>query len=225
MDELLRFLITSEIGIYSLLGIIALFSSYRLIKSWIEKNKAYFGLEKEVSGRKFRSALTTLLLMVLLLLAEFILVTVAEVRFPGIAMIATPTIDVLSTPTFALGDMVETPEGFAQTQTVIAFTGCIPEQLEWTFPQSGDEISGSVVLKGTVNIPNLGFYRYKYRQEGREDWTPIAAGNKKVVNDSLGSNWNTELLQPGTYELSLVVSDNQNNLLQPCIIKVRVVLQ
>ena len=225
MDGLLRFLITYEVGIYLIFGILFLFSLYRFFQSWNKRRKAYFSLEKEVSERKFQSAATILFLFGLLLLSEFVLVTLADVKFPGLAMIATPTIDFLSTSTYSLNEMKETPEKFAQTQTVIALTGCIPGQLEWTFPKSGDTVSGSVELKGTVNIPNLGFYKYEYRQEGREEWTPIAAGNKAVVEDLLGGNWNTGELQPGNYELRLVVSDNQNSLLKPCVIKVRVILE
>jgi hypothetical protein len=70
----------------------------------------------------------------------------------------------------------------------------------------------------------MGFYKYEYRLKGREEWIPIAAGNKVVIESALGGNWNTEQLQPGLYELRIVVSDNQNNLFQPCVIEVKVVL-
>jgi len=104
-------------------------------------------------------------------------------------------------------------------------TGCIPDQLEWIDPQPGDEISGSIELIGTVNLPNLGFYKYEYRYQGDDIWTPISAGNKSVVEGALGGIWNTKQLQPGNYHLRLVVSDNMNNLVKPCEIEVKVLPQ
>jgi len=76
-----------------------------------------------------------------------------------------------------------------------------------------------------VNIPNFGFYKYEYQMQGEDLWTPISAGNKPVIEDSFGGRWNTEQLEPGTYSLRLVVLDNQNNLLQPCVIDVKVLPQ
>jgi hypothetical protein len=46
-----------------------------------------------------------------------------------------------------------------------------------------------------------------------------------VIDEALGTRWGTAQLQPGMYYLRLVVSDNQNRLLQPCVIEVRVMAQ
>jgi hypothetical protein len=161
-------------------------------------------------------------------LSNFILVSFASIRYPGIVQIATPTIDVLATQEPNSGENLtqeNTPQGLQQTQTAIAETGCIPEQLEWINPQAGDEITGSIELIGTVNLPKLGFYKYEYRYQGDELWTPISAGNKPIIDDALGGTWNTEQLIPGNYFLRLVVSDNANNLLQPCEIDIKVIPQ
>ena len=224
MENIYRFLIEYEVWIYVLLGISALISLRHLVVALIERRKAYFGMEKEITLRRIRTAITSLFLAGLFFIAQLVFVSFASVRLPGLMQIATATIDPLATPFVQLPvEMVDiTPEALAQTQTAIAITGCIPEMLEWTFPKQDDSISGSVELKGSVNIPNMGFYKYEYRQQGRDEWTPIAAGNVPVIDDLLGANWNTAQLTPGNYELRLVVSDNQNRLLQPCIIQVRV---
>lgn len=225
MKELLRFLATYQTGIFIILGIIAAINLFRLLNAWLARRNAQFGLEREVISGTIRSAVTLIALVLLLGLTQFMLVSLLTVKFPGLVQLSTPTADLLSTPTLPLTEIAGTrvtPQGYDATQTFIAFTGCIPDQLEWTFPIMGDEISGTVELKGTVNIRNQGFYKYEYQRMGTEDWIPIAAGNKIVVNDVLGGKWNTSQLTPGNYLLRLVVSDNQNNLLKPCTIQVKV---
>lgn len=226
MEELLRFLANYEVGIYIILGVVVLIYLKRLIDALFALGKAQFGLEREFAQKNLRLSITIIALVVLLGVSNFVLVSVAAVKFPGIARIATPTIDPLATPQpLDQAATTLTPETFQQTQTAIALTGCIPEQLEWVQPKSGDEVSGSVELKGTVNIPNLGFYKYEYQMQGDDLWTPISAGNRAIVEEAFGGRWNTEQLNPGNYSLRLVVSDNQNNLLQPCVIDIKVIPQ
>ncbi len=226
MEELLRFLANYEVGIYIVIGVVVLIYLKRLIDAIIALGKAQFGLEREVAQKSLRLSITIIALVVLLGVSNFILVSVADVKYPGIARIATPTIDPLATQQpLDQAAITQTPETFFQTQTAIALTGCVPGQLEWAQPKSGDEVSGSVELKGTVNPPNLGFYKYEYQKEGDDIWTPISAGNRAIIDGAFGGSWNTEQLEPGNYSLRLVVSDNQNNLLQPCVISVKVIPQ
>ena len=227
MVGLLQFLKEFEGGIYLLLLILALILIGRLVSALQEKKKSAFNLEKEVVQKRINSTVAFLVVIVVLILGQVLLVSVASVRYPGLYTITTATVGELPTPTdffYAMLRMEETPEGLEQTQTAVAQTGCIPGQIEWKSPQSGDEVSGSVPLYGTINVPNMGFYKYEYRLKGKEDWIPIAAGNKVVIESELGGSWKTEEIQPGSYELRIVVSDNQNNLFQPCIIEVKVVL-
>ncbi len=227
MIGLLRFLKEFEGGIYLLLLVLVLVMGSRLISAIQEKKKSAFGLEQEVVQKRINSTTAYLAVIALLFIGQVLLVSVASVRYPGMYTLTTPTAGVLPTPTDffqAMLAMEETPEGLEQTQTAVAMTGCIPQQIEWKSPTSGDEVTGSVTLSGTINVPNMGFYKYEYRQKGREDWTPIAAGNKVIIEGDLGGSWNTSELEPGLYELRIVVSDNQNNLFEPCVIEVKVVL-
>jgi hypothetical protein len=225
MKELLRFLAEYQTGIFIILGIIGVINLFRFLQAWLAKRNAQFGLEREVISGKIRSSVTLMALVSLVGVTQFMLVSLLTVRFPGLVQLSTPTPDLLSTPTLPLTEIAGTrvtPQGYDATQTFIAFTGCIPGQLEWTFPIMGEEISGTIELKGTVKIRNQGFYKYEYQQSGTEEWIPIAAGNKVIDNDVLGGKWNTSQLSPGNYFLRLVVSDNQNNLLKPCTIQVKV---
>jgi hypothetical protein len=228
MEELLRFISTNEMGVYIIFGVVILFNLKKLFDGLIGLRKANFGLEKEVAHKKLRSAITIIGLFLIFGVSIFILVSVATIRIPGLGRLATPTIDLASTPIPSGANITGTaitPETQQLTQTAIALTGCIPGQLEWIDPAEGSEVSGSVDLKGTVNVPNLGFYKYEYRFQSDQNWTPISAGNKPVVEDLFAGRWNTAQLQPGNYSLRLVVSDNQNNLLKPCEIEIKVLPQ
>ncbi len=228
MEELLRFIANYEIGAYIIFGVVILFNLKGLIEGLIGLHKSNFRLEKEVAQKKLRSSITVISLFAIFGVSIFVLVSVASIRYPGISRISTPTMDVLATQAPAAGSSgatEETRQVQSQTQTAIALTGCIPDQLEWIEPASGDEVTGSVELRGTVNVPNLGFYKYEYRNLADDLWTPISAGNRPIVDQPFAGQWNTEQLEPGNYALRLVVSDNQNNLLKPCQIEVKVLPQ
>jgi hypothetical protein len=225
MEDLLRFIADYEIGAYIIFGVVILFNLKGAIEGLYAYRKASFRLEKEVAQKKLRSSITLIVLFTLMGFSTFILVSIASIRIPGITRIATPTVDVLATqapPNSGDMEMDETRQVDMQTQTAIALTGCVPGQLEWIDPAPNAEVSGSVELRGTVNVPNLGFYKYEYQKVGDDLWTPISAGNRPVMEELLAGRWNTEQLEPGNYSLRLVVSDNQNNLLKPCVIEVRV---
>jgi len=225
MEELLRFIADYEIGAYVIFALVLLFNLKGAIEGYYAYRKAGFRLEKEVAQKKLRSSITVIALFSLMTVSTFILVSIASIRIPGISRLATPTVSVLVTQAPPEGnamEMDETRQVEMQTQTAIALTGCVPGQLEWIDPAPGAEVSGSVELRGTVNVPNLGFYKYEYQSVGDELWTPISAGNRPVIEELFAGRWNTEQLEPGNYALRLVVSDNQNNLLKPCVIEVRV---
>lgn len=223
MEELFRFLATYEIGVYIIFGVLILINLKRLFDAWVALRKSSFGLEKEVAQKKLRSSLTLVVLFFAFGVSYFLLVTIAASQYPGIARVATPTMDPLAeNVTEEAGVAMDSAQ---MTQTASAASGCIPEQLEWIQPEANAEVSGSVELIGTVNVPNLGFYKYEYKLQGDDIWTPISAGNRPIIEEAFTGRWNTEQLQPGNYLLRIVVSDNQNNLLEPCEIGVQVVPQ
>jgi hypothetical protein len=127
----------------------------------------------------------------------------------------TPTITIPPELLATIG--VLTPESTPTAQT----TGCIPGQIMITSPKPGDVIKGQVILIGTANIPNFGFYKYEFSALGTDVWSTIQA-NREVKQDVELGGWDTSEVSPGDYNLRLVVLDNQNNELPPCIVPVRV---
>jgi hypothetical protein len=93
-----------------------------------------------------------------------------------------------------------------------------------TAPEPGVEVSGTVEITGTANIPNFGFFKYEVAPMGSQDWATISAERKPKINEVLGQ-WNTSSLTNGFYFLRLVITDNVGAAMEPCVIAVRVVNQ
>ena len=234
MEELLLFLKKYEVWVYLLSALIGLVYLRKLLLAYQDWRASLFGMERESAQRRFSTYLTLFLLVILAAGLEVSLVSFVIPNYPvKKGLLITPTLDLNITPTLpppaggtAAPAAVPGPGGPNQTQqptVVVKLTeGCTKGAVEWFSPKVGDEISGKVQLIGTVNIPNLGFYKYEFSQPGTDVWSTIAADNKNVVNALLG-NWDTTLLVPGDYLLRLVVSDSQNQLLPACVVSVRVV--
>jgi len=222
MVEFYRFLDTYEALIYILLAIGGMFSFRWLWRSWREWRIAVFSLEREFSARRLARSTAISALIAILFCAEFFIASFILPGLPADFFVSTPTLDFISTPTGTLSPEIQTQLANAPASTgAVNTSGCAPNQIDLTFPQAGDEISGVTELTGTVNIPNFGFYKYEVAPAGSETWATIAAGREVVNEGSLG-RWDTTALTPGDYQLRLVVIDNEGTILPACIVPVRV---
>lgn len=226
MDEFLRFFRTYEIWIYLGLGLIALWQVRRFVLAWAEVRSSLFGLERESAQGRLNQAATFLVLLLIIAIAEFTLVTFVAPAIPGAIPISTATLNLLVTPSTTLPAI--TPAGMQPSATIPSETqgasgiGCIVGQIEFSHPEDGQEVQGTVLLTGTVDIPNFGFYSYEIARPGETIWLPIQVGREVKRDDTLGT-WDTTALTPGDYMLRLVVTDNQGVALEPCVIRVAVV--
>jgi hypothetical protein len=228
MEVILPYLKNYEVWIYSFLGLIALVYLQKLIVAWQDWQGTVYGLEREIAQRRFSTALTILLLLVAFVLLEFLTVSFVAPSYPQSLSLPTATLDLLATPTVTLASQVEALSTASTVQVTSAVTvqppqqeGCIPGKIEWLVPKPGQEISQTIELKGTVNVPNLGFYKYQYSKPQEDIWTDIAAGDQPKMEGQIGF-WNTSQLVPGDYLLRLVVLDNKNQPFPACVIPVRV---
>jgi len=222
MNAILRFLTQYEFIFYVLLGAVILVYVRKVFLAWREWSVALFGLEKETSQRKINAGLSIVLFSILMGVGLFVINTFVTPSVPGVFNLATPTVDLTTEPTM----IQETPTVQATTQglipTLTAFLdkGCVPEQVGWTFPMDGDGVSGQVELQGTVNIPNLGYYKIEYSPIDKETWIPIMAGRDTVIDAPFGGLWDSSDLTPGDYRLRLVVYTSKEEALPECMIKV-----
>ena len=223
MEDALRFVREYEIFIYILLGVVAAWYLRKFVLAWRDLREAAFGLERETAQARLNWSASVLVFVLVLGVIEFALVSYIVPTVPGAAPLYTPTLDLLATPSVTL-DPNSTPG--AATPTAGAplppgESGCIPEQIDISFPTAGSTVRGLIEIIGTANILNFGFYKYETAPVNDPTWLTIQAGNSVVENDVLGP-WDTARLNPGDYYLRLVITDNAGESLPPCTIQVRV---
>jgi len=222
MIETLGFLTKNEVWIYILAGGFGLLYLRKVVQALEERRAAVFGLERENANRQLASAGSMFGLMVMLAAAEFVLVTFVSPFMPQEKILPTPTMNLLATPTVTLPPASASPAAAGTGTPVPAKSnGCIPGQLEFTNVVPGQEFSKTIKLKGTTNVPGFGFYKYEYGQPGQNNWVTIAAGNEIKIDAEIGA-WNISQLPQGDYELRLVVINQQNESLPPCVVPIRI---
>ncbi|MFW5714357.1 MAG: hypothetical protein ACOCYU_06785 [Brevefilum sp.] len=225
LNNVLRGLITYRVGIFVLLGLGILIYVRKFFLGLREWQTSVFGLERSITLRKLVSATTGLTLLLLLMIGEFLLVTVVEPQMPSQALNVTPTIDPFASPTATLSEsaaQANTPQPTPTIGQETLVSECVEDVLEINSPEEGEEVSGTVEIVGTVNITDFGSYKYEFSTTGAVDWVTIAAGNQLKLDENLGF-WYTSNLTPGTYLLQLVPLNNIGEELTPCIITVEVV--
>jgi len=219
VDALFRFLVKNETPFYLLLSLGGLFAFRNLYRAWVEWKQSVFGLEKEMAFQRVRSSGTIAILLVMMGLSVFCLVSFVAPFIPAMTFLQTATPDLFATPRTTL------PPGATPAATLpqppAGTLGCIPGKLIITSLQAGQTLQGAVELKGTVDLPNFGFFKYEYAPVGSQDWVAIAAGRDPLRDASLGV-WNTSTITPGDYTLRVVVTDNTGTALPPCEIPVRI---
>ena len=223
MAEFYKFLASYEALIYILLAMGALFAFRWLWRSWRESQTAVYTMEREFSSRRLGQSAAISVLIIVLFCAEFFMATFIIPGLPSEVFLTTPTLDFISTPTGTLSPEMMTQYANLPPQAPVANAiGCTPNQIIITSPAAGDEIQGTVELIGTVNVNNFGFYKYEVARLGSDTWATISADRNPVNNGLLG-RWNTTALTPGDYQLRLVVTDNQGEVLPACVVPVRIV--
>ncbi len=223
MAEVLKFFADYVLLIYLVLLFAALFVIRQVARARKEQRAAVYGLEIEIARNRLNRAVSGLVAIGLLALGELVLVAFLVPMLPGMLMLPTSTGNPGALPTNTIPPgILETIQAATPGATeTLAASGCIPGQITLTSPKAGEQIKGTITLKGTADIPNFGFYKYEFSPTGVENWQTIQAGRDVVQEGDLG-DWNTSLLVPGDYNLRLVVVDNQGQSLPACVVPVRI---
>jgi len=214
---------------YVILLLAGLIYVRRFILAWEELRRAAFGLERESAQSRLNQSAGMLVMLFVMAIAIFVLVSFIAPAFPASVPLQTPTMDLLAPPTSTLEDeplleQLETPtlDFLALTATIeVVGEGCIPGQIMLSDPIDGTQISGVIVIQGTANVQNFGFYKYEVARPGESVWQTIQAGRDIIEAGELGQ-WDTRTMAPGDYMLRLVIVDNQGESLEPCVIRVNV---
>lgn len=215
MDSLFTFLIRYQYWIYAVLALILLIYLKKLISAVQDWNATIFGLEREYAQKKLNTALAMVIVSVLLLVAEFVsvnyLITDRAVIDPvsGVALIA-PAVD----SDIVANEPLPDESGYRG--------GCEIGVLEWISPRQSEVIQGLYTLSATVNVPDMGFFRYDYAPlNDPTSWNAISAGNLPVIEGVLGPLATTEI-ENGDYILRLQVLSKTNEVWDPCDVSIRI---
>lgn len=223
MAPIYKFLGTYEVLIYIGLAVGGLFALRWLWRAWNEWRRAVYSLEREFALRRMTRSFAFLVVIFLFFCAELFTASFVIPSLPASYFIPTSTLDLLATPTGTISPELATQIALTPrpAPTLSNASGCVANQLIITSPKPGSEVRGKIDIQGTVNIPNLGFYKYEVAPLNSDTWATILAVRNNVINNRLGS-WDTTALTPGDYQLRLVATDNQGQSLPPCIIPIRV---
>lgn len=224
MAEVLRFFVQYEAVLYFLLGLAGIIYIYRFWLAWQELRDATYGLERQAARERVNQSAIMLFSMLVIAVGTFILVTFVATSLPAQDLLATPTLDLSASMNTTI-----TPSGEASLATAtplptvsVDAATCVPAQLIITEPAAGDSISGSVEVRGTVDVPDFGFYKFEVARAEEELWLTIQAGRTVIRDGVLVENWDTSRLPSGNYVLQLVVADSGGQELPPCRIPVRI---
>lgn len=223
MGSVYRSLANYEALIYIALAIWGLFVFRSMYRTWREWRDSVFSLEREFAMRRLGRTTAVALLILGLIFAEFFIATFVAPSLPASDILTTPTLDLLAAPPGTLSPEDATQAALSPiTQSAPSgMSGCVPDQIMITSPQSGEIVKGSIEIVGTANVPNFGFYKYEIAPMGTQSWATISADRNPKQDATLGT-WNTASLTNGEYFLRLVITDNVGVSLEPCVIAVRV---
>lgn len=227
LNSILRGLITYQVGIFVILALGFVIYLRQFLKGLSAWRQSVFGLERNLAQRQLYSALTGLVLLLLLIIGEFMLVVVIKPQMPSAALEETPMVNPFATQTATLSSAALEAETAIPTPTIgqdSLVSECIEGVLEITSPSEGEAVSGTVEIIGSVNVEDFGSYKYEYSSAGAVDWVTIAADNQLHLDELLG-NWHIGDLTPGRYLLQVVPLNNMGEELTPCIISVEVVAE
>ena len=221
MGDILRFFKENEVFIYLILGIFAVWQIRNFTLAWRELRNAAFGLERESAQRRLNWVTTMLIFIFMLGISEFVLVSFVAPTLPDASPLLTPTLTLLASPTTTLDTISLSSDSTPGPTIETEHGGCLADQVDIISPENGETIRDIVEIIGSADIPNFGFYKFEMAAINDTSWLTIQAGETITREGRLGY-WDTTRLNPGDYALRLVVTNNQGQSTEPCVIQIRV---
>lgn len=118
--------------------------------------------------------------------------------------------------------VVVTPTPITDPGTVkVDRSGC-NETLQISQPADGTLVNTTTEILGTVNTPNLAFYKLELSGAPTNgNWVTINVGTTAVVNGRLVATFSPNPYTPGNYAMRLVAFDNDGEASVPCVVGIQ----
>src|SRR5665648_168888 len=131
MIEIVQFFSKNSSWVYLILIIGLLISLRGLLSTLKEQRSLVFGLEREITNLRVVKAVSSMIIIGLLIIGEFTLVTFLSPTLPASTLITTPTINPLLIPqgTVNTGQGTETIKTPNAVSTQLQASGCIIGQI------------------------------------------------------------------------------------------------
>lgn len=227
MDEALLLIQSYQTWIYIVLAAAFILYARSAVRWWRAFGVAEFGLERERARKGMARAGLMGVWVMLVAGLTFLAATVLSPAVPATSRpTPLPTVSLLATPSTPVVASTG-PAATALPEVALDASGCSNPSATLTLPTEGSDLSGTVDVQGTANIPNFAFYKYEYIELAAglpapgAVWRAISAGTTPVTAGDLGA-WDTTLVIPGDYAFRLVVTDTAGNAPLPCVRRVRV---
>ncbi len=204
-----------------------------------ERTNTIFSLEREISAQRQARALWAIggVLAIMVAVAALRLYVIPSLNLEEIAESTTPTpfaffpttepptptpTQVTPTPTTrALPTLRRRTSTPTLEPTAVPLPACPNPDASITYPFVGLPIKGTVLIRGTANIPGFQFYKVEYGMgEKPEQWSSVSDIHAQTVVDGLLDTWDTSSLPAGIYVIRLTVVDTTGNFPTPCEVQV-----
>lgn len=205
----LEWLARYETYVYVVLAIAGAWCVYGIVQAARRLEDTPFGLERAEAEQARMQAVVGLAVLAILAGGLFWSTRYGTLSLSG-AVVITPTPTPVLTPT---------PITDSGAVTVDA-SGC-NDVLRISQPADGTQINTTYEILGTVNTPNLAFYKLELSGSATNgNWVTITVNTEPVTNGVILPSFSPNPYTPGNYAMRVVAYDNDGNSLPPCTVSV-----
>ncbi len=205
----LEWLARYEIYVYGVMAVGAAWCVYGIVQAARRLEDTPFGLERAEAEQTRTQAVVGLAALAILAGGLFWSTRYGMLTLSGSVVIPpTPTLVLTPTPITDGGAIAVDSSGCNETLII-------------SQPADGTLINTTYEILGTVNTPNLAFYKLELSGAATNgNWVTITVNTTPVMNGVLLPSFSPNPYTPGNYAMRLIAFDNDGNSAPPCAVAV-----
>lgn len=198
-----------ELFVYGVMGLAAVWCVFAIVNAGRRLDDTPFGLERAEAEQARTQAAIGLAVLAFVAGGLFWSTRYGSLGLSGALQITpTPTLAVTATPITDNGTVSVDRSGCTETLTI-------------SQPADGTLINTTFEILGTVNTPNLAFYKLELSGSATGgNWVTITVDTDPVVNGQLLPSFSPNPYTPGDYAMRLIAYDNDGESTPPCAVSI-----